>query len=54
MARRKRSSRNTITLSSVFTDIANAIRQRSGTSEAITPSEMAQKILDIPGDSGGC
>ena len=47
MARRNRSARNTITLSSVFKGIADAIRQRSGTSEAITPTEMAQKIGEI-------
>ena len=47
MARRNRSARNTITLSSIFKSIADAIRQRSGTSEAITPSEMAQKIGEI-------
>lgn len=32
-----------------FEDIADAIRERGGTSAALTPAAMPQAILDIPG-----
>ena len=35
-------------LTNVFTNIANAIRTKNGSSDTYTPSEMAQAIEDIP------
>lgn len=31
-----------------LTDIANAIREKDGSTDTILPSQMAQKISDIP------
>lgn len=36
-----------------FEDIADAIRERGGTSAALTPAQMPQAIADIPGGGGG-
>lgn len=36
-----------------FEDIADAIRERGGTSATLTPAAMPQAILDIPGGGGG-
>lgn len=36
-----------------FEDIADAIRERGGTSATLTPAQMPQAILDIPGGGGG-
>ncbi len=36
-----------------FENIADAIRERGGTSAALTPAAMPQAILDIPGGGGG-
>ena len=33
-----------------YTDIANAIRSRTGKSGALKPSQMAAEIQDIPDD----
>lgn len=41
----------TDTLRSIFSDIADAIRGKNGSSDTYTPDEMAQAIEDIP--SGG-
>ena len=38
-------------LTQVFSDIADAIREKNGSSDTYLPTEMAQAILDIP--SGG-
>ena len=35
-----------------FTDIANAIREKTGNTGLLYPSEMAQNILDIPQGGG--
>lgn len=35
-----------------FEDIADAIRERGGTSATLTPAQMPQAILDIPGGGG--
>ena len=35
-----------------FTDIANAIREKTGSTGLLYPSEMAQNILDIPQGGG--
>lgn len=40
-----------MSLSSIFSDIADAIRTKNGSSDTYLPSEMAQAIEDIP--SGG-
>lgn len=40
-------------LTSVFTNIANAIRSKSGKSAKINPSEMASEIIGLPSGSGG-
>jgi len=42
-----------MTIESYFEDIADAIRERGGTSATLTPAEMPQAILDIPGGGGG-
>lgn len=39
-------------LTKTFTDIADAIRSKSGTSETYTPAAMPQAILDIPTGGG--
>ena len=36
-----------------FQNIADAIRQKSGTSGLLTPAQMPQAILDIPSGGGG-
>lgn len=40
-------------LTQVFSDIADAIREKSGSSDTYLPTEMAQAILDIPSGSTG-
>lgn len=40
-------------IESYFEDIADAIRERGGTSATLTPAGMPQAILDIPGGSSG-
>lgn len=40
-------------IESYFEDIADAIRERGGTSALLTPTAMPQAILDIPGGGGG-
>lgn len=35
-------------LTGVFTDIANSIRTKTGTTDTFTPTEMAEAIADIP------
>lgn len=40
-------------IESYFEDIADAIRERGGTSATLTPAQMPQAILDIPGGGGG-
>lgn len=40
-------------IESYFEDIADAIRERGGTSATLTPAAMPQAILDIPGGGGG-
>lgn len=40
-------------IESYFEDIADAIRERGGTSATLTPAGMPQAILDIPGGGGG-
>lgn len=37
------------TLSEVFTDIADAIREKTGKSDGLTPLEMPDEILTISG-----
>lgn len=39
-------------IESYFEDIADAIRERGGTSATLTPAAMPQAILDIPGGGG--
>lgn len=39
---------DTPTLASVFTDIADAIREKTGSEEQMTPTDMAQEIANIP------
>ena len=41
----------TPTLTEVFTDIADAIRAKTGSADTMTPTEMADEIAAIP--SGG-
>lgn len=36
-------------LSSIFSDIANSIRQKLGTSDTFTPAQMSEQINNIPG-----
>lgn len=40
-------------IESYFEDIADAIRERGGTAATLTPAQMPQAILDIPGGSSG-
>lgn len=40
---------DTPTLTSVFTDIADAIRNKTGKSDTLTPLEMPDEILSISG-----
>lgn len=40
------------TIESYFADIADAIRKRGDTSAGLTPAQMPQAILDIPGGGG--
>lgn len=47
MATRKISTRDTVTLNSVFTDIANAIREKSGDSNSISPRNMGNAIRKL-------
>lgn len=35
-------------LTNIFTDIADAIREKTGTTDTFTPTEMADAIADIP------
>lgn len=42
-----------MTVETAFQNIANAIRTRAGSSGVLTPAQMPQAILDIPGGSGG-
>ena len=51
MARKKttKSTRDSVTLNSVFTDIANAIRAKTGGSDPISPRNMGNAIRGIKG-----
>lgn len=54
MARRKKKTtmavaRDSVTLNSVFTGIANAIREKTGGSDTITPRNMGNAIRGIKG-----
>ena len=53
MARRKKSAkmetRDSVTLNSVFTGIANAIREKTGGSDSISPRNMGNAIRGIKG-----
>ena len=40
-------------LNAVFTDIANAIREKKGTTDQIKPINMADEIMNLPSGSGG-
>ena len=40
-------------LNAVFTDIANAIREKKGTAEQIKPINMAEEIVNLPSGGGG-
>lgn len=40
-------------LQSIFSDIADAIRAKNGSSDTYLPNEMAQAILDIPSGGSG-
>ena len=51
MARRNRSARNTITLSSIFKGIADAIRDK-GIEGTMKPIDMASKISEIQTGGG--
>ena len=42
-----------MTIEDYFSDIADAIRERGSTSAGLTPAQMPQAILDIPGGGGG-
>lgn len=42
-----------MSLTSVFTDIADAIRSKNGSSDTYTPAQMPQAIADIPTGGGG-
>ena len=53
MTRKKKqttkSTRDSVTLDSVFTGIANAIREKTGGSDTITPRNMGNAIRGIKG-----
>lgn len=53
MARRKKTTktvaRDTVTLNSVFTGIANAIREKTGGSDPISPRNMGNAIRNLKG-----
>ena len=40
-------------LNAVFTDIANAIREKKGTTDQIKPINMAEEIVNLPSGGGG-
>lgn len=42
-----------ITITSAFSDIADAIRAKTGKSDTMTPAEMPTEIASISGGSGG-
>lgn len=46
-----KSARDVATLNSVFTDIANAIREKGGTSDPISPVNMGNAIRSLKGIS---
>lgn len=53
MAKRKKTTkavaRDSVTLNSVFTGIANAIREKTGGSDTITPRNMGNAVRGIKG-----
>lgn len=51
MARKKttKSARDVVTLNSVFTGIANAIREKTGGSDPISPRNMGNAIRNLKG-----
>lgn len=49
VGKRNISKRETVTLNKVFTDIATAIRTKSGISESICPVEMGNQIRNLKG-----